>query len=242
MGWVRGFTVKAGDVATVLKLLVGAGVSAAGLGVSHGGTLRWFGFSLFVVVPLLAVVVWRSGEGATASRPAASASASPTGSRLKLRAAGVVGLAAATLVLTSMVLMQIAAPRPSYASGFDGQDPHFMKCIPDARPLGGGWPIQEAGGQTIGRLFLFQSDTCSTVWPKILLTLAASRRLKGDSIRILVERPADDIQNIFFLRLLGDKKYGWSNMLGHSKCVFARVQLKLNTNKPGGPPTQSACL
>lgn len=236
MAWFEGsLRVPFWAVTAALNVEAGAALSAGALGINHGGTERWLGVLLLAIALALYL---------GAAKPAA---ASPAGAfkphwwpPLRTAAGAVLALGAA--VLTVVVLVSVVGPPVSYASGLDGQDPARTGCTGDGQRLGGSWPMHDATGGEIGVVELFQSVSCSTVWPRVVLTKAAVTKLVGQSLEISVTRPSDNVRNSISLLLRGDSRYGWSNMLGHSTCVEAQVRLETRGGNPAGPVTRTPCL
>jgi hypothetical protein len=79
------------------------------------------------------------------------------------------------------------------------------------------------------------------VWAKIVITSSAASLLSGREMQIKTERPGDGHVDNFTLRLHGGR-YAWSNMLGHSACVEATVQLLPGAGAPAGPAVRSPCV
>jgi hypothetical protein len=199
--------------ATVENAIGGAAISVGILGITHGGRDVYFGLALIVAAMLLLL------RGASLNRSDTAAGTQEVPSRLRLTGVGerVVQLgttivACLALVGVAFVLIDASKKPVLYASANDGLDPARTRCTGDARPIGDLRQIKDAAGAVIGALTLRQSDLCSTVWPKIVLTAKAAPKLAGRAMRITSRRPADNHVDNFTLQLHGGR-YAWSNML-----------------------------
>jgi hypothetical protein len=148
------------------------------------------------------------------------------------------------LACTVLVIHDAATPAPSYASAYDGADPH--PCTQGAGNAGpiDSVPLKAANGTVLGELRLIESRKCGSLWPQVHLTAAAEKATLGRTIRLSVNRPADNETAPYNLALKGGPygRWGFGNMLGGTACVRASAQLLAGDGQPAGPVEQTKCF
>jgi hypothetical protein len=96
----------------------------------------------------------------------------------------------------------------------------------------------DRSGRAVGIVTLVRSVNCSTVWARVILT----RKLKDDTINIIIERPGDSVRVPFSIAL-GAANVAYGSMLSDAQsCVRAEVSLRPNDAIRNGPYSITPCV
>jgi hypothetical protein len=145
-------------------------------------------------------------------------------------------------VLTSIAFYLGLHPDPDFSSVYDGQDPRASGCwdaaskpLPNQKPVN----IYDLDGRTIGTVKLIGSPICGTIWGEISVTADKREHVRGLTARIVMHRPADEVDAPYPLKLKGGER-GNSNMISAVE-VCAQATVYLTDGSRQGPPSTTAC-
>jgi hypothetical protein len=153
-------------------------------------------------------------------------------------------IAGAALIAGSvLILIQGLMPTPNYASPYDGLDPQQSPCLESAeRAPAGSADLYDGLGGLVGIVTLMQSVNCSTVWGRVVLMQQEASRLKGYTIKIVIERPGDGAEIPYAIRL-GGATVAYGSMLSDSQsCVLAEAALRPKDSPNYGRYSVTACI